>query len=187
MSPDWLTAAGTIGTFVVITASAIAALVQLRHMGRSNQIASLDEVRAAMESVEFRKALDFVQYEIPKMVHDPGLFERIRDQRSVTTELTPIRYLANHFEYIGLFVRRGMVDPALACDLWAGIAWRCWETLAPITAAIRENVNPGIWVNFEYLAAISKRYTDSGAGETYPSDVPRLPLPHWDETTHTYK
>jgi hypothetical protein len=32
LSPEWLTAIGTIGTFVVIAASAAAALFQLRHM-----------------------------------------------------------------------------------------------------------------------------------------------------------
>ena len=43
MSAEWFTAIGTLGTFVVITVSAIAALMQLRHMRGSNQIIALNE------------------------------------------------------------------------------------------------------------------------------------------------
>lgn len=177
ISPEWLTAIGTIGTFVVIAASAIAALIQLRHLRRSNQIAALDEVRAAMESAEFRQALDFIRRDLPRLLENPEFLERIRADRILPPELTSIRYLANHFEYIGLFLRSGMVDPDLACQLWAGIAYDSWTRLAPITAAIRGSDDSGIWINFEYLAALSKQYSDSGAGTTYPAGVPRMPLP----------
>jgi hypothetical protein len=176
MSPEWLTAAGTIGTLVVIAASAVAALVQLRHMRRSNQIAALNEVRAAMESAEFRKALDFIRTDLPPLLQNRELLERIRAERVIPLEIAPIRYLANHFEYIGLFVRSGMVDPELACELWAGIAYDSWTQLAPITATVRAAINTGIWINFEYIAALSKQYRDSGRGSTFPAGVPRLPL-----------
>lgn len=53
MSPEWLTAIGTIGTFVVIAALAAAALFQLRHMRGSNQIMALTEVRETVESADF--------------------------------------------------------------------------------------------------------------------------------------
>lgn len=177
MSPEWLTAIGTIGTFVVIAASAIAALVQLRHMRRSNQIAGLDEVRAAMESAEFRKALDFIREDLPRLIDDSALLQKIRTEHKLPPEIAPIRYLANHFEYIGLFVRSGMVDANLACQLWAGLAYDSWVRIAPITSAVRGADNPGIWINFEYLAALSKQYTESGAGTDYPAGVPRMPLP----------
>jgi hypothetical protein len=57
MSAEWVTAIGTIGTFVVIAASAVAALVQLRHMRGSNQIAALNELRETMESESFQSDL----------------------------------------------------------------------------------------------------------------------------------
>ena len=82
MSPEWLTAIGTLGTFAVIAASAIAALMQLRHMGRSNQIAAFDEIRQTMESAEFRKALNFVQH---------GLSERFSETNlAATVEEIPV-------------------------------------------------------------------------------------------------
>ena len=65
MSPEWLTAVGTLGTFVVIAASAIAALLQLRHMRGSNQIIALNEVRETIESPAFQAAERFVVQELP--------------------------------------------------------------------------------------------------------------------------
>ncbi|MBV8282486.1 MAG: hypothetical protein JO347_10555, partial [Candidatus Eremiobacteraeota bacterium] len=44
----WSTIAA-VGTFVVITATAIAAVIQLRHMRSSNQITILNDFRIATE------------------------------------------------------------------------------------------------------------------------------------------
>ena len=70
MSAEWVTAIATAGTFVVIAASAIAALVQLRHMRGSNQIVALTECRETVESPDFREAQRFVSYELPKRLQD---------------------------------------------------------------------------------------------------------------------
>ncbi len=56
MTAEWLTAAGTLGTFIVIAVSAVAAFIQLRHVRGGNQIMALSEVRKQMESPEFRRA-----------------------------------------------------------------------------------------------------------------------------------
>jgi hypothetical protein len=53
MSLELLNTFATFGTFVVITATAVAALVQLRHARSSNQIAALNELRKAQETPEF--------------------------------------------------------------------------------------------------------------------------------------
>jgi hypothetical protein len=44
MSTELLNSIATLGTFVVIAATALAALVQLRHMRGSNQIAALSDL-----------------------------------------------------------------------------------------------------------------------------------------------
>jgi hypothetical protein len=50
MSFELVNTLATFGTFVVIAATAIAAVVQLRHARSSNQIAALNELRETMES-----------------------------------------------------------------------------------------------------------------------------------------
>ena len=47
MSTELVNTFATLGTFVVIAATAIAAIVQLRHMRGSNQIVALNELREA--------------------------------------------------------------------------------------------------------------------------------------------
>ena len=67
MSAEWVTAMATLGTFVVITASAIAALLQLRHTRGSNQILALTECRERLESDEFQNARRFVSQNYPSL------------------------------------------------------------------------------------------------------------------------
>ena len=76
---------------------------------------------------------------------------------------------------MGLFVRMGMVDKFIACQLWASVIARSWDCLAPLIALVRQEVDPAIWINFEYMASISKQYLESGAGREFPAGTPRLP------------
>jgi len=45
MTPEWLTAIASVATFVVIGATAIVTLIQLRHIRNSNQISVFTEIR----------------------------------------------------------------------------------------------------------------------------------------------
>ena len=175
MSPEWLTAIGTLGTFVVIAASAVAALMQLRHMGRGNQIAAFDELRGTMESADFRKALDFVRNELSGRLKDPAIVTELREH-GLRGDFEQVRFVANIFEDMGLFVRSGLIDRETTCQLWASIAAWSWDKCSPVTALLRRSTDPAVWINFEYIAAISKDYIESGAGSEYPADARRLPL-----------
>ncbi|MDQ6931576.1 MAG: hypothetical protein M3160_00205 [Candidatus Eremiobacteraeota bacterium] len=66
MSAEWVTAIATAGTFAVIAASAIAALLQIRHLRSSNQIAALNECRETIESPQFQDAERFIALELPQ-------------------------------------------------------------------------------------------------------------------------
>ena len=160
MSAEWVTAIGTIGTFVVIAASAIAALMQLRHMRGSNQIAALTECRETLESPEFREAQRFVSYELPQRLLDPNERRRIaQPQSQFEGEYQAIDTVANFFESMGVFVKNGIIDADIGCDLWSHVVIRNWHALAPIVAYVRHDLEePSVWENFEYLAWLSERY-----------------------------
>jgi Domain of unknown function (DUF4760) len=175
MSAEWVTAIATAGTFLVIAASAIAALLQLRHMRSGNQIAAYNECRETMESADFRHALQFIRRELPDRLRDPGSVENIVRDR-FQEEYSGIRMVANLFESMGLFVKSGMMEEKIACELWSGIVVDCWESLSPIIAFVRAQADPGIWVNFEYMAAISNRYNNQFPQGEYPAGVERMPL-----------
>jgi len=177
MSAEWLTAIGTIGTFVVIAASAIAALIQLRHMRGSNQIVALTECRETLESPDFREAQRFVSYELPKRLMDPE--ERLRiaqPQSQFEGEYKAIDTVANFFESMGMFVKNRIIDRELALTMWCYVVLRNWNTLLPVITYVRNDLaEPSIWEHFEYLAALSEEYLQRHPGGTYPRSVRRMP------------
>jgi hypothetical protein len=174
MSAEWVTAIATAGTFIVIAASAAAALVQLRHMRGSNQIVALTECRETLESPAFRDAQRFVSYELPKRLSDP-VEARNAAQLPFTGEYEAIGTVANFFESMGLFVKNGIIDKHIACDFWALVVLRNWEALLPITSYVRSKVGPALWENFEYMAALCRQYQDEHP-TSYPHGMPRMPV-----------
>ncbi|HEY9180611.1 MAG TPA: DUF4760 domain-containing protein [Candidatus Baltobacteraceae bacterium] len=154
MSPEWVAAIAAAGTFIVIAASAAAALFQLRHMRGSNQIVALTECRETLESPEFREAQRFVSYELPKRLNDPN------EARKAATlpfsgEYEAIATVANFFEIMGLFVKSGIIDKRIACDFWAFVVVRNWNALSPLVSYVRKTVGTSaLWENFEYMAVL---------------------------------
>lgn len=173
VSAEWITAIGTVGTFVVIAASAIAALLQLRHMRGSNQIVALTECRETLEAPDFREAQRFVSFELPKRLLDPREQLRIaQPQSQFEGEYQAINSVANFFENLGVFVKNRIIEKELACDLWSGVVLRNWRALLPIVTFVREDLaSPSVWENFEYLAVISEEYMQSHPDGSYPKNV----------------
>src|SRR5579863_5076906 len=117
MTAEWLTAIATLGTFVVIAASAVAALLQLRHMRGSNQIVALTECRETLESDAFQEARAFVVTELPQLIKNPDTRDKLSSP-VFPKELRPAGNVANFFESMGAFVRFDIIDRNIACDLW---------------------------------------------------------------------
>lgn len=172
MSAEWVTAIATAGTFVVIAASAVAALLQLRHMRGSNQIVALTECRETMESREFQEARRFVRNTLPSMLQDPSVLRALAS--GPMPELYPANYIGNFFESMGGFVRFGIIDKTIACDLWCGVVYGSWLSLLPMTRIIRER-DPGLWENFEYLAVLSQDFMNRHP-TSFPKGMRRMPL-----------
>jgi hypothetical protein len=175
MHLDVVNAIATVGTFVVIAASAVAALIQLRHMRGSNQITALNEFRETLESGEISEAQRFVSFVLPERMLD-------HDERVKMTTLPfggdyeKIGSIANLFEGLGEFVKIGIIDANIACDIWGFVVVRNWNALAPLTTYIRATLGiPQLWENFEYLAVLAQRYLERHPNGTYPSNMPRMP------------
>jgi len=174
MNAEWVTAVGTIGTFAVILASAIAALLQLRHMRGSNQIVALTECRETLESPAFREAQHFVSYELPKRLEDP------QEARKAAVlpfqgEYQALGTIANFFESMGVFVKHRIIDREIGCDLWAFVVMRNWEALLPVTTFVRRELDTeSLWENFEYLANTSQRWIENNPS-AYPRTTPHMP------------
>jgi hypothetical protein len=167
----WNTAAA-IGTFVVITASAIAALVQLRHLRTSNQLSGLVAVFEMLQDPSVRELVNFVRHDLAERMKDDefraGLLEIPVDRRE-----HPEFYLCDMYNHIGSFVRSGLIDE----DTYMQTDWfnvnLYWGLLANVIAISRTN-RPYIFENFEYLAARARAWVEAHPYGDYPSTERRL-------------
>lgn len=173
MSAEWVTAIATLGTFIVIATSAIAALLQLRHMRGSNQIVALTECRETLESAAFQDAREFSVMVMPELLKDPDIRRKLANPL-FPKELRPASNVANFFESMGAFVRFNIIDRNIACDLWCGVVLASWEALLPVTR-IRRRHDPGVWENFEYLAVLSQQFIERSP-TSYPRRMRRIEL-----------
>jgi hypothetical protein len=176
MSLELWNTIGTVGTFVVITATAIAAIMQLRHMRSSNQIAALNELRETMESEHYRAAIGFVGSELPKLLADPRQRERL-DQYPLERDLQAISTVCNFFENVGTLVKHEIIDADIALDMWSLVITINWDRLAPFIARRRRiSHRQAVWENFEYLTVLARTYIEQHSNGDYPKGVARIPL-----------
>jgi hypothetical protein len=157
-------------TATVIGATAIAAIVQLRHMRMGNQITALLSLQNEFDSKDFREAEDVVRKELGGLHEDP---EFCRYCISIARRETPppnhpyeaVRtsaiLIGNTFENLGVLVKNSIVERTLFLDVYSWNVALTWERLEPLVALTRAaSGERSIWDNFEYIAShvnISRR------------------------------
>jgi len=167
----WSTIAA-VGTFVVIGATAALALAQLRHLRASNQIAAVLQLADAAESTPVLDARKFVREEIDGRLRDPE-FRKALSSQQVGTAARPLLFLGNFYERLGLFIKRGIIDEYLACDLWSAQAWGDWTRMEPAIAIIRRTQGNSVWENFEYFVDVSEEWIKENQAGSFPKNRPR--------------
>ena len=65
--------------------------------------------------------------------------------------------LGSYFGGLGVFVERGLVDPAMVDDLMGEYIIDYWEKLEPMVIELRESVNPRQGDKVEYLYKVMKQ------------------------------
>ena len=179
MTSEWVAAIASVATFVVIAATAIAALVQLRHMRSSNQLAALSDLRGTLQYDDFWETTSFVIKELPIVLSDPSVQRKIADETAFDIpELARARKVANYFDTLGAFVKAGIINPGLVDDIWGDHVTRTFDALRPLIANVRVAYrSPAIWENFEYLTVLCEDFDKAHPGGNYPSGVRRAPMP----------
>src|SRR5499425_2533808 len=115
MSLELLNTFGTMLTAAIIAATAIAAMVQLRHLRAGNQINAMLSIGNQFDAKEFRDSLTLVQHNLESALEDPSLREYIaaRNRRvplpAVTGEYRDLadaaRLVGNTYEELGILVK----------------------------------------------------------------------------------
>ena len=187
MSYELLNVIGVLGTFVVIAATAVAAIVQLRHLAGSNRISVLNEMRQTYESEQFQAARSFVRARITEHLNDESFRHQLHHPAERTAEnraaVTKMGTVANVYEGMGALVKSQMIEPRLVFELWGSAIVADWNMLAPYMAMMRGRKGNQIFEHFEYLTVLAQDWLAAHPGGTYPKGMRRIHLTdEWLET-----
>jgi hypothetical protein len=191
MSLELVNTLATFGTFLVIAATAIAAVVQLRHARSSNHIAALNELRETTETPQFQAADHFVDTQLSAMLRDPAFRHQYAAPSVRTDEMRPLiakaNAIGNFYEGMGVLVKTGLVDRELVLQMWCDVVTTNWNSLAPLAAISRRRAGDAIWENFEYLTVLAQDWQAVHPKGTYPAGMRRLELKdEWLEADKQY-
>ncbi len=174
MTAEYVTALASVGTLLVIAATALAAFVQLRHLRTSNVLMVLNDFREAYERPEMTAALEAL----------PGIITRLEDPESrrelAKANASPdwargVFPLLRLLETLGSYTNRNVVPRDLVCDNWSPVVLSIWTESAPLIAVLRRTGGPSLFENFEMIAVLSRRWLDE-KHEVYPTSLPRMKL-----------
>ena len=185
MSLDALSAIAQIGTFVVIAATALAALIQLRHLRAANDMATSNMFIQEYEGPDLREAFSFVRTQLAQRLKDPAFRQEIRNRQLDRTKHPEIA-VCNLFDQWGGYYRHGAINRTQFMRHNAGVVTAFWKILEPVIAlaAANDGANTA-FEQFEYMAVIAKDWLASHPQGDYPKGMRRMPLsdPWRDEDT----
>jgi len=174
MTAEYVTALASVGTLLVIAASALAAFVQLRHLRTNNVLMVLNDFREAYERPEMAAAQQAMPAAVRRL-EDP---ESRRELARATVSPEWVRSvfpLLRLFETLGSYTNRNVVPRDLVCDMWSPVVLSVWTECAPLISVMRRTAGPALFENFEMIAVLSQRWLDE-KHEVYPSNLPRMKL-----------
>lgn len=181
---EQLSAIGTIGTFVVIAASAIAALIQLRHLRTSNQLTGLLNILGRTEDPQFAEWRQETKRLIEEQIGDAD-FRQSLELNTFDRRQAPFVHLYNWYDYVGSLVKQGLLPVESVMDTVGGVLIRDWREGEDLIAICRRRAGQGIWENFEYLVVCSKRWQEKYQNGRYPKHFPRIAVEdRWLSTDH---
>jgi len=172
MTADVWSLIAAVGTFVVITATAIAGFLQLRQFRRTNELAGLQSVFGTLIDPSVREIVNFVRHDLKIRMQDES-FRAGLNEIPVDRRAHPEFYLCDIYNHIGSFVRSGLIseDVYLQTDWFNVILY--WNLLRDSVLEVRRT-RPYTFENFEWLVALAKRWADARPHGDYPADQPRM-------------
>ncbi len=176
MSLEVINTLAAVGTFVVIAATAIAALVQLRHLQASNQLQAMLKLNEMWDEPVMRAASHYVRAELADRVKDPE-YARSLDKASNDWSIHPEVRVMTWWEQVGTMVKYGFIQSDPFLDLASFAVSNDWDHLAVTIALMRRKRGPAVWENFEYLVVRGREFTRRHPDGAFPATFQRLPLP----------
>lgn len=176
MSAEAVTAWATVGTMLVIGASALAALIQLRHMRAGNQLEALLTLERDFRAPEVQAALRYVQERLPERMDDPQYRAELAGIGFIDTGAHPELIVCNWFNEIGALLKHRLVTEDTFMDLFARLIRYCWKRLEPVVAVMRRSRGGYQYHDFEYLAIRAEAWLARNPHGMFPGGSARATL-----------
>ena len=170
---ETISAAASAATLVVLTAAAVAALIQLRHLHASNQLSAFIDIYNRANAPDMMKLFDFVLLELPQILKsDPQYVEKVA-QRRVPSSESPVR-LAFWFDEVGIALRQKLVPPEMIFQVGASAyaTVTAWVAMRPLIEELRKRSRAS-FLHFEYAAVLAQQWIDAHPEGDYPAGTPR--------------
>src|SRR5579872_2628388 len=162
---DIVNTIAAVGTFVVIAATAIAAIIQLRHLRASNQLQGLLDVIGRLEDEKIYEWFSETRRELPSLLEDPkyvrSVLEGTYDRNVAWLQV------GNRHERIGSLLKYKLIPEEAFLDVYSGVVIRTWDLMLPVTALLRSK-NENVWENFEYMYVRAKAFDERYQHGNYP-------------------
>jgi hypothetical protein len=180
VSAEYLSAYAAIGTFLVIAITAIAAVIQLRHIRGANQLTGLLHLTEAWRGDAIQQANKFIHAELPARLGDADYRAELMAQ-DPNRQTHPELLVADMLEQTGSYIKYGMIDGQQFLDIVAGYVTHMWDCLKGVVALRRIATNSSsLYENFEYLAVLAQDFYAKHQAGNYPRGVRRLMTePEW--------
>ena len=177
MSLDAVAALSQVGTFIVIAATAVTAIVQLRHLRSGNQLMWMRGLAQDYEGAEFRDAFHVVRAELTERLKEKPFRDELRSGL-IDRARHPEVVILNLFENWGRYYRGGAVDRTLFLTQFCRVIVSHWEVLEPAVTLIatRTGGMNTSFGSFEYLTVKARAWMAENPHADYPKGTPRIPL-----------
>jgi len=175
--PELLSAFGTLLTAIIIGATAVAALIQLRHIRASNELSAFNEQNELWYSQPVQEGYRFIQRDLKRKMEDPQ-FRRDLDTAGVVDHLThPDLNVLDFVDNIGVMITLGMMREDIILHPGSQMIDNLWTTMGPTVAIMRRKRERQLYVSFEYLAHRARLWQQRYPNGLQPAGWSRLPNP----------
>ena len=141
-----------VATLLIISGSAIVAVVHMSHVRRSNELEAVLALQQDFKSPELQAALHYVQSRLPERLQDASYRDELAALGFVSVERHPELIACNWFAQMGTFLKHGLITESTLMDLYARLIRYYWRALSPVIAIMRRRRGQGQYSDFEFLA-----------------------------------
>ncbi len=177
MNTETISAWASLGTLLVIGASATAALVQLRHMRAGNQLEALLALERDFRETDLQEALSYVQGRLPQRLEDPAYRRELEAIGFIDATKHPELYVCNWCNELGTLLKHQLVSEDPFMDLFARLIVHCWKHVLPAVAIMRRSRGDSQYHDFEFVAMRAAAWLERNPNGCFPSSLARKPLP----------